>query len=362
MVEFLTNCQRYRRFFLKPVELILEGGERFSGWGPQWQKAINFGEVVFTTGMTGYVESLTDPSYAGQILTFTYPLVGNYGVPQQDEWESRKIHAAGVVVSETPSFFSHERSTQSLMSWLEAQKIPLITGVDTRELTKALRSKGVSSGAIVDKGITPDSFFDPNSTDLVGQVTIDKITTYGKGKKRVLALDCGMKENIVRNLMRYPIELIRCPYDTDIREIPFDGLFISNGPGDPMVCTKTIEMIRWAMEQKKPIFGICLGAQLLSLAAGATTYKLPYGHRGQNQPVIHYPSGKCYLTSQNHGYAVDESTLTDEWTVSFRHLNDGTVSGVAHKTLPFFAVQFHPEASPGPVDTTWLFEQFIELL
>lgn len=347
---------------MAPARLILQSGERFEGMSPSWHKADCFGEVVFTTGMMGYIESLTDPSYAGQILTFTFPLVGNYGVPEEALWESSKIHAKGVILSTLTHFDHHFQAKQTLAQWLQKQKVPYLTGVDTRALTKTLRKEGVALGVITRGEKKPKHFIDPNMTDLVAQVSVSNPGLYGKGKKKIIAIDCGMKENILRSLLQFPIEIKRVPAGYDFTEEEFDGVFISNGPGDPVVCRKTIAHIEKALLKKKPVFGICLGAQLLALSIGAKTYKLPYGHRGQNQPCMHLQTGRCYLTSQNHGYAITESTLPKNWKVTFRNLNDGSVEGIEHATLPFFAVQFHPEACPGPTDTLWLFEKFYGML
>lgn len=343
-----------------PSRLFLHSGESFEGDAPAWQSKPFFGEVVFTTGMMGYVESLTDPSYAGQILVFTYPLIGNYGVPSPQEWESGKIHAHGVIVSE-PSFSTHHHAAKlSFVEWLKGEGVPLLCGVDTRALTKLLRVHGVTLGAI--SAQKPKKFLDPNKSDLVAQVSLRQPKEYGSGKKKIIAVDCGMKENIVRCLSRFPGRIKRVPFDYDYTNEEWDGVFVSNGPGDPIACKKTVAILQKAMERKKPIFGICLGAQLMALAIGAKTYKLRYGHRGQNQPCLHLPDKRCYLTSQNHGYAIDEKTLPKGWEVSFRNLNDETVEGIEHRSLPFFAVQFHPEATPGPVDTEWLFKKFHELI
>lgn len=347
---------------LVPARLILQSGERFEGMAPSWQKDDLYGEAVFATGMTGYVESLTDPSYAGQILTFTFPLIGNYGVPKSVLWESNKIHAKGVIVSSLTPYAFHYEAEQTLAQWLHKQNVPFLTGVDTRALTKTLRSQGVALGVITREQKKPKHFFDPNETDLVAEVTIKKSEVLGNGKKTIIAIDCGMKENILRSLLHFPMTIKRVPADYDFTEEEFDGVFISNGPGDPIVCKKTIAHIAKVLTQKKPVFGICLGAQLLALSIGAKTHKLPYGHRGQNQPCQYLENGRCYLTSQNHGYAITEKTLPKNWKVTFRNLNDGSVEGIQHTTLPFFAVQFHPEAAPGPTDTLWLFEQFYRLL
>lgn len=346
---------------MKKNFLLLQNGQIFEGRAPSWQTGEFHGEVVFTTGMCGYYESLTDPSFADQILVFTYPLIGNYGVADANSWESKKIHAAGVIVNESCENWSHHAGLQSLREWLEKEGVPLLTGVDTRALTKVLRTEGALLGAIADTEHHP-SFRDPNQDHLVAKVSVSEKTVYGKGKKRVIAVDCGMKESMLRHLEKLPIEIIRVPYNYDYTQDAYDGVFLSNGPGDPIQCEETIAILKKAMEQKKPIFGVCLGSQMLALAAGAQTYKLTFGHRGQNQPCMDLETGKCYITSQNHGYAVDEKTLPKEWKVIFRNLNDGSVEGVAHTSLPFYAVQFHPEASPGPTDTRWFFERFYACL
>lgn len=348
--------------FMKDTKLVLESGEVFYGLSPKWQKTIHHGEVVFTTGMTGYVETLTDPSYADQMVTFTYPMIGNYGVMDESTWESKKIHAAGVILSELAPFFSHSKALYSFAEWLRRQNVPLITGIDTRTLTMKLRKKGVTPGIICDSDVVPKEFIDPNISDLVAKVSIKEPAYLGNGSKKIIVVDCGIKESILKNLLKFDVTLKRVPFEYDYTKEPFDGLFISNGPGDPSNCIKTITHLQKALSQKKPVFGICLGAQLLALAIGAKTYKLTFGHRAQNQPVFHYLTQRCYLTSQNHGYAIDENTLPDDWSVNFRHLNDQSVQGIIHKKDPFFAVQFHPESTPGPEDTQWLFENFITLV
>jgi len=345
-----------------PSKLILKTGEVFEGLAPSWQKEAFFGEIVFSTGMTGYVESLTDPSYKGQILTFTYPLIGNYGVPASTLWESKKIHAAGVIISELSPFNFHYQAEESLKQWLERQKVPLLVGIDTRRLTKILRVHGVCTGAIAPLHTSPRSFFDPNKIDLVSEVSIKEPIEYGNGKKKIIVIDCGMKENILRCLLSFPITIKRVPFDYDYTQEEFDGIFVSNGPGDPVMCKKTVEILKKVTAKKKPIFGICLGAQIMALSIGAKTFKLRYGHRGHNHPCVHIPSNRCFLTAQNHGYAIDEKTLPKSWDILFRHLNDGTIEGIEHRSLPFFSVQFHPEASPGPTDTLWLFEKFYKML
>ena len=341
-------------------KLLLESGESFHGLPPSWQNESFFGEAVFTTGMTGYVESLTDPSYAGQILVFTFPLIGNYGVPARAFWESEKIQAAGVVVGDVSLWESHWDSECSLLHWLKEERVPLLTGVDTRAIAKTLRKKGVALGAICAANARPRHFPDPNCEHLVKRVSLPTREVYGSGPKTILAVDCGMKENILRNLSAYPVRIIRVPYDYDYSDEEYDGLFISSGPGDPMVCKETIAVLQKAMKKKKPIFGICLGAQILALAIGAKTYKLKFGHRGQNHPCRDLEHDRCILTSQNHGYAIKEDTLPKDWKVLFSSLNDGSVEGIVHKTMPWFAVQFHPESNPGPTDARYLFYRFYE--
>lgn len=344
------------------AQLVLRSGEVFYGEVPVHQEHSSFGEVVFNTGMTGYVEALTDPSYAGQILVFTYPLIGNYGVSDPTTWESQKIHVRGVVMSELSPFYSNPHAQYSLQQWLSDQHIPYLTGVDTRALTKCLRTKGVVSGAITPSQVKPDHFEDFEQIDWVKEVSIKEPCYYGSGDKLVIAIDCGMKENILRNLSQFPIRIKRVPYNYDFTDEEYDGVFISNGPGDPMRCQETVAIIRKVLAKRKPTFGICLGTQLMALAVNASTYKLTFGHRSQNQPCMHLSSKRCYLTSQNHGYAVEEASLPADWRVSFRNLNDQSVAGIEHQTLPFFSVQFHPESAPGPEDTQWLFQQFYDSL
>lgn len=319
-----------------------------------------FGEVVFSTGMTGYVESMTDPSFAGQILVCTYPLVGNYGVPDPSRFESEKMQIAGLIVLEYSEEYSHHEAKRSLAAWLKASGVPALTGVDTRALTKKLRERGVMLGAIATN--EPPEFIDPNRENLVAKVSPKEVRIYGNGPLKVIALDCGMKENIVRSLARPEVTLARVPWNYDFTNDDYDALFISNGPGDPQMCGVTIDHIKYAMRDGKPILGICLGNQLLALAAGGTTYKLKYGHRGQNQPCIDFETGRCYITSQNHGFAVEASSLPSSWSVWFTNANDGSVEGIKHKDKLWRSVQFHPEAAPGPTDTAWVFDQFLSEL
>lgn len=318
------------------------------------------GEVVFNTGMTGYVESLTDPSYAGQILVCTFPLIGNYGVPDETLFESHKIQVSGLVVSEYSDNYSHADAQVSLGTWLKRSGVPAIAGVDTRALTKKLREHGVMVGALSDT--KPSRFIDPNKDNLVARVSPTEVRTYGNGGKNIVLVDCGAKENIVRSLVARGVTVTRVPWDYDFTRLEYDGLLLSNGPGDPTQCGITIAHIKKAMSQKKPILGICLGNQLLALAAGAKTYKLKYGHRSHNQPCIDSVTGRCYITSQNHGFAVNEKTLPREWDSWFVNANDNSNEGIRHKKMPWRSAQFHPEAAPGPTDTAWMFDEFISSL
>ena len=345
-------------FKSKRADLVLKDKTRFSGLVPDWQKNSVAGEVVFNTGMTGYVESLTDPSYANQILAFTYPLIGNYGV-HPSGWESKKIHAKGVIVSEQIAGWSHPRSDRSLLNWLKDQSVPIIFDIDTRKLTQYLRSRGVINGVINSENKNVDSFKVEKPLVSIDKPELHKI----KGAtKTVVLLDCGAKDNILRSLLQRKLNVLQVPYNYDFATEQYDGVMLSNGPGNPADYSEAVKTIAKLIEGTKPVFGICLGSQLMSLAAGAKTYKLKFGHRGHNQPCMDTTTGKCYITSQNHGYAVDKATLPKDWEVYFTNLNDGSVEGIRHKTKPFFSVQFHPEACPGPTDTQWLFEEFVKCL
>jgi carbamoyl-phosphate synthase small subunit len=349
----------------KAIKLILEDGTVLEGKSFGSETSIA-GEVVFNTAMTGYPESLTDPSYKGEILVLTYPLVGNYGVPVSDEsdgmpkfFESDRIHISGLIVSDYSFEYNHWNAEMSLSDWLKKNNIPGIYGIDTRALTKILREKGTMLGKIVfdDKDVP---FFNPDKDNLVDQVSIKERKVYGSGKYKVMLIDCGVKHNIIRNLLKRDTTVVRVPWNYDFTNEEYDGLFISNGPGDPKMCKETIRNLSKALEQDKPIMGICLGNQLLALASGADTYKLKYGHRSHNQPVLQVGTEKSFITSQNHGFAINNNTLTKEWEPLFINLNDNTNEGMKHKTKPFFSSQFHPEATGGPVDTEYLFDVFIE--
>lgn len=348
--------------------LLLEDGTLFEG------KSFGFeapaaGEVVFNTAMTGYPESLTDPSYEGQILVTTYPILGNYGVPPETEkdsvsefLESSRIHCRAIIAQDYSWEPSHWLATRSLHEWLRDEKIPGLYGIDTRALTKHLREKGSMLGKIYFDKPDEVEFSDPNSENLIAKVSINEVQTHGEGEKTVVLVDCGTKYNIIRCLTRRGVKVVCVPWDYDFNTIPYDGLFISNGPGNPDFAEATVANIRKAMETGKPICGICMGNQLLAKAAGASTYKLKYGHRSHNQPVRLAGSERCFITSQNHGFAVDNATLPDEWEPLFINMNDGTNEGIRHRSKPFFSAQFHPEASSGPRDTEFLFDDFISLL
>jgi carbamoyl-phosphate synthase small subunit len=350
---------------LKPIKLILEDGSTFYGKSFGYEGSIA-GEVVFNTAMTGYPESLTDPSYKGQILVLTYPLVGNYGVPRKESenglykfFESDQMHISALVISDYSFEYSHWNAERSLGDWLKQNQVPGIFDVDTRLITKILREKGSMLGKVVFADHEPE-IYNPNLENLVAQVSVGERRVYGHGKYRILLIDCGVKYNIIRYLLERDTTVIRVPWDHDLEQEEYDGLFISNGPGDPKQCSVTVKTLSKAYKNDTPIFGICLGNQLMALAAGADTYKLKYGHRSHNQPVLEVGSNKAYITSQNHGYAINNETLPDEWEPLFVNLNDQTNEGMKHLSKPFFSTQFHPEASGGPTDTAYLFDVFIE--
>ncbi|MDR2150059.1 MAG: glutamine-hydrolyzing carbamoyl-phosphate synthase small subunit [Spirochaetaceae bacterium] len=358
----------------REAKLLLEEGTEYSGWSCGAACSVA-GEVVFTTGMTGYPQALTDPSFKGQILVSTYPLMGNYGVPVPAKteraavdqygiplyFESDRIQVTGFVVSEICENPSHFAAGSSLASWLHNQGIPLICGIDTRALTIQLRERGVMRGAILVKGtqaLSPDEGYLKNP---VAVVSPPEPRIYNaSGKPHIALIDCGAKSNILRCLLARNVAVTTLPWNYDIRTVDYDGLFLSNGPGDPKSCEKTIASVRSAFDKGKPIFGICLGHQIMALAAGADTYKLLYGHRGQNQPCIEVGTDKCYITSQNHGYAVRAESLPTGWEPWFVNANDGTLEGIRSTQGPFYAVQFHPEGCPGPRDTEFLIDRFIQ--
>ena len=374
---------------MRKVTLVLSDGTRFHGTSFGYEAPVA-GEVVFNTAMTGYPESLTDPSYAGQLMTLTYPLVGNYGVPGfsvEDNglatfMESDKIYARAIIVSDYSEEYSHWNAKESLAEWLKREHVPGITGIDTRQLTKVLREHGVMMGKILfddEPDNIPEASYE--GVNFVEQVSCKEIVEYKAAEytaadadhlaplrkpngKKVVLVDCGVKNNIIRCLLRRGVDVIRVPWDYDFNTLEFDGLFLANGPGDPDTCSAAVENIRkfLATTPIKPCMGICMGNQLLSKAAGATIYKLKYGHRSHNQPVRMVGTDKCFITSQNHGYAVKTDTLSSDWEPYFINMNDGSNEGIRHKTNPWFSAQFHPEACSGPVDTEFLFDDFVDLL
>ncbi len=359
---------KLRMYQSKPVLLILENGSVFHGFSFGYESP-TAGEVVFNTAMVGYPESLTDPSYSGQILVATFPLIGNYGVPADSTenqlsafYESEKVHVKGFIVSEYSFDYSHWNAAKSLSEWLIEEKVVGVYGIDTRELTKVLRETGAMLGKIVFDGEEDIPFHDPNKENQVAIASCKEVITYGNGSKRICLVDCGVKHNIIRHLLQRDTTIIRVPWDYDFNTLEFDGLFISNGPGDPDMCGVTVDNIRRFMETGKPIFGICMGNQLLSMAGGASTYKLKYGHRSHNQPVRMVGTNRCFVTSQNHGFAVDNRTLGADWEPLFINMNDDTNEGIRHKNRPYFSCQFHPEAASGPTDTAFLFDDFLQLI
>jgi carbamoyl-phosphate synthase small subunit len=343
---------------VETAKLVLEDGTEYPGRLFGFPKPVA-GEVVFNTGMVGYTESLSDPSYSGQILCLTYPMVGNYGVPPQ--FESGKIQATALVVSELATEYSHAMAQKSLPQWLREQKIPCLSGVDTRALTKRLRSRGCMLGRIVVGG-EDIAFDDPNKRNTVSEVSFSNREVFEGGKRTVVVVDCGAKGSIIDNLRARGLTVIRVPWDYDFLAEDFDAVLLSNGPGDPGACGTTIRTLKKLLELEKPVMGICLGHQLLALAAGASTYKLKFGHRGHNQPCLEEGTGRCFITSQNHGFAVDTATLPADWQPWFTNANDGSNEGMRHRSKPFMSVQFHPEAAPGPVDCEPLFDKFTSLI
>ena len=367
-------------------KLILKDGTVYEGSSFGADKSAG-GEVVFATGMVGYPEAITDPSFRGQILVMTYPLVGNYGVPDKKFWESNKIQVSGLIVCNYNDTPSHYSSRQTLSQWLKKEKIPALEIKDTRGLALKLREHGVMLGRIeadqVSSRVQPKrslnktkekiassdallamthsmTFDDPNLRNLVAEVSTKKSYIIGSGKKTVALIDCGAKFNIARSLAKRGLKVIVVPWDFNPLKLKqkISGVVISNGPGNPEMADKTIDNIKLVMKKKLPILGICLGNQILALAAGGNTYKLKFGHRGQNQPAVLSGTNKCVLTTQNHGFAVGKIPKGfKEW---FYNANDNTNEGVIHNKLPFMSVQFHPEATPGPTDADWIFDYFIE--
>lgn len=376
---------------IKPAKLVLSDNTVFFGKSFGFNSSVS-GEVVFCTGMTGYPESLTDPSYFGQILVFTYPLIGNYGVPKNKKLESEKIQVKGLIASDYSFDYSHWTAKKSLAQWLKEFKVPAIYGIDTRALTQKLRSKGTMLGKIIiekEKQLTEPKemnstktgikffnsiksnsnnltekelgFFDPNKFNLAEKVSCEKKHWIGKGNKKIVLVDFGVKQSIIRSLTERKIKVLRVPWNTDLINLDVDGFVLSNGPGNPALLKGPIKNIRKLLDDSRPVFGICLGNQLLGRAAGIKTFKLKFGHRSQNQPCINLKTGNCIITSQNHGYAL-ENKMKNGFIKWFENANDKTIEGIKHKNKPFFSVQFHPEANPGPKDSDYLFDEFKEML
>lgn len=350
--------------------LVFEDGTICEGESFGYEKSVA-GEIAFSTSMMGYPESLTDPSFKGQILTLSYPLIGSYGVPKREAWESENIQVSGLIVSQYIDTPSHFQSTMSLSQWLKKEHIPALEILDTRFIVKKIRDEGAPLGKIEFEDRI--DFVDPNKENLVEKVSTKAVKIYGpafvpqngttaRQGKTIVLIDCGVKENIIRELTKREVTVIRVPWDYDFIEagIPCDGVLVSNGPGDPKMAKKTIEVVKKGLAKKIPIFGICLGNQILALAGGGDTYKLRFGHRGQNQPCSLVGSKTCYITTQNHGFAI--GTIPPGFKPWFVNCNDQTNEGIIHKTLPFMSVQFHPEAAPGPVDTAWIFDTFLNML
>ncbi|KAK7154444.1 hypothetical protein R3I94_007692 [Phoxinus phoxinus] len=366
LLSFKSNVQT------QTAHLVLEDGTKIKGYSFGHDQSAA-GELVFNTGLVGYPEALTDPSYRGQILTLTYPIVGNYGVPNTQELdelglkknvESDRIQVSGLLVQDYSHEYSHWNSVKSLAQWLQEEKVPALFGIDTRMLTKIIRDKGTVLGKIEFDGQQVE-ITDPNQRNLVAEVSTKDIQVFGKGNPiKVIAVDCGIKHNIIRLLVKHGAEVHLVPWDQDLMSLEYDGLFISNGPGDPSLAKTLIQNVRKVLESDRPqpVFGICMGNQITALAAGAQSYKLPMGNRGQNQPVVNVMTGQAFITAQNHGYGIDSESLPPGWSPLFTNANDGTNEGIMHNTKPVFTAQFHPEAKGGPTDTEFLFDAFISLI
>lgn len=340
-------------------QLIFQDGSTFEGVSFGYEGPIA-GEVVFSTGMVGYPEAFTDPSYAGQILVMTYPIIGSYGIPEKAFWESDRLHISGLIVSQYIDAPSHHQSKITLSQWLKNEKIPALEIRDTRFLTHYLRDNGSQLGKITFGTDIP--FYDPNNDNLVASISPKKILREGRGKKTIVMIDCGAKRNMQRCFLSRGVKIITVPWDFDIFDknvnFHFDGLVVSNGPGNPKMVDKTIATTKKALENKVPILGVCLGNQLLTLAAGGDTYKMKLGHRGINQPTLLSGTDRCYITTHNHGFAVGD--IPQGFKPWFVNANDKTNEGIIHTKYPFMSSQFHPESNPGPTDSEWIFDYFLE--
>jgi carbamoyl-phosphate synthase small subunit len=360
--------------------LVLNTGESFEGeliGAP----VSSSGELVFTTGMVGYTEAITDPSYFGQILIFSYPLIGNYGIPSLPKtlqlpmpkgFESLKAHTSAVIMNTDSIETFHWNSLQSMDMWLKAQGVPGIVGLDTRHLVQLVRNRGNVLGRVVpqkSEGVrklgdsifagSGDEYFDPGKCEILSQVSVHEPIRLGTGSVRIGLVDCGVKWNIIRQLVELGCQVDLLPWDTDLSNYDCDAWLLSNGPGDPKRTGPLVPAVASLLKEDRPILGICLGHQILSLAAGAKTERMEYGHRSHNQPVKEVGSRRGYITSQNHGYVVIDNSLPQDWEPWFVNINDNTIEGIRHRTKPFRSVQFHPEAAGGPRDTSWILEKFI---
>ena len=357
------------------MKLILDDGTVMHGSAFGATRPVA-GEVVFNTGMSGYVETLTDPSYRGQILVLTYPLIGNYGVPApraidrlDAPYESNRIQVQALIVQNYVDRFSHRRAARSLGQWLQSEGVPAIAGIDTRALTRRLRERGTMKGWLLPADLAleegkrvADSV--EMQRDVFRLVAPASAVRYGGAGPTILLVDAGAKDHMARSLLARGAGVLRVPWHARLADYAdeVDGIVIGNGPGDPADLGELVGQVRDLLQSfAGPIFGICLGNQILALAAGGSTYKLPFGHRGVNQPVHDLVTRRCYVTSQNHGYAVDDNSLPDGWEPWFVNINDDTNEGIRSRSRPFFGVQFHPEAKPGPEDTRFLFDDFLRL-
>lgn len=343
------------------------------------QPIVASGEMVFTTSLVGYSESLSDPSYFGQILTFAYPLIGNYGIPSLESentlktgFESNRIHASAVIVTNDSIETYHWDSRKNLHEWLLQNQVPGIVGIDTRHLIQLIREEKQLLGRVLPThpqglrqlGKIPfphdESFFNPGEFHTVEQVSTSERKLFGSGKLRIALLDFGVKWNIIRKLNQLGCEVELLPWDTDLYSVDCSGWLLGNGPGNPECTGAAIQEVKKILTSDAPILGICLGHQVLALAIGARTVKMPYGHRSHNQPVIETVTGKGYITCQNHGYVVTTDSLPEDWNIWFKNANDGSIEGLIHKSKPFRSVQFHPESAGGPQDTLWILENFVD--